>query len=68
MIDLQIKIARDYQEMSKLAADIIADFIKAKPSGVLGLATGSTPLGLYEELVERHQEVWISQGNYLQSR
>jgi len=56
VIDLQIKIARDYQEMSKLAADIIADFIKAKPSGVLGLATGSTPLGLYEELVERHQE------------
>lgn len=54
-MSLQIKIAKDYAEMSKLAADMIIELLEKKPSANLGLATGSTPIGLYEELVRRHQ-------------
>ena len=41
--------------MSRYAAEIIAGFIKSKPDCVLGLATGSTPIGTYKELVRMHQ-------------
>ena len=49
---MEIIIASDYDEMSRKAADVIAAQIQAKPDGVLGLATGSTPIGLYAQLVE----------------
>ncbi len=49
-------VTKDYNEMSAAAADIIADVVKAKPQCVLGLATGSTPIGLYKELVRRYNE------------
>lgn len=42
--------------MSRSAAQIVAATINSKPNAVLGLATGSTPLGLYKELVRMHQE------------
>lgn len=45
-------IAEDYQDMSRKAADVIAARVAEKPNCVLGLATGSTPIGLYECLVE----------------
>lgn len=45
-------IASDYSEMSRLAADRIEACLKAKPDCVLGLATGSTPIGLYACLVK----------------
>jgi glucosamine-6-phosphate deaminase len=48
--------ATNYQEMSCKAAQIIAATIVLKPDCVLGLATGSTPIGLYEELVRLYQE------------
>lgn len=41
----------DYNEMSKCGAQIIADGISANPKLVLGLATGSTPVGMYKELI-----------------
>ena len=44
--------AKDYEELSSLAADIIADVIKSKPNPVLGLATGSSPVGTYKRLIE----------------
>ena len=43
----------DYATMSRRAADIIAAQVLLKPDAVLGLATGSTPIGLYDVLVER---------------
>ncbi|HHV94668.1 MAG TPA: glucosamine-6-phosphate deaminase [Firmicutes bacterium] len=52
---MQVKIAKDYAEMSRLAADMVAQLLENKPDAVLGLATGSTPIGLYEELVRRHK-------------
>lgn len=44
-------VCRDYAEMSRLAADVFSDYVRENPKGVLGLATGSTPIGIYECLV-----------------
>ncbi len=46
----------DYEALSLHAAAIIANQVRNKPNSVLGLATGSTPLGCYKELVRQHQE------------
>ena len=47
-------IHKTYDEMSRAAADIVAKQLREKPDSVLGLATGSTPLGLYADLVRRY--------------
>lgn len=44
----------DYNEASKIAADIIAGIVKDNPKAILGLATGSTPIGTYAELVRMY--------------
>lgn len=49
---MEILIFDDYQALSKEAARIVAGRITRKPKLVLGLATGSTPLGMYEELIK----------------
>ena len=51
---MNIIIKEDYEQMSKCAAEIIAGYVKAKPDCVLGLATGSTPIGTYQELIKMH--------------
>ncbi len=43
---------KSYDELSTLAADIIAEVVKNKPNCVLGLATGSSPVGAYKKLAE----------------
>ncbi len=48
-------VTKDYEEMSLVAAGIIAQLVAEKPDCVLGLATGSTPIGLYKELVRRYE-------------
>ena len=48
-------ICDNYDEMSKLAADMYVQQLKDKPDSVLGLATGTTPIGLYNELIRRHK-------------
>jgi glucosamine-6-phosphate deaminase len=53
---IDIIIKDSYEQMSRFAAEIIANQIKLKPSSVLGLATGSTPLGTYRELIKMHRE------------
>ena len=45
-------VCKNYDEMSKCGADIVAAQVKAKPDSILGLATGSTPIGLYKRLRE----------------
>lgn len=45
---------KDYAELSRKAANIIAAQIIMKPDCVLGLATGSSPIGTYEQLVEKY--------------
>jgi len=51
-----IIIKKNYDELSKEAAKIIKEAILEKPNLVLGLATGSTPLGTYQELIQMHKE------------
>ncbi len=51
---MRIIRAKDYEEMSRRAADIIAAQVLLKPDCVLGLATGSSPVGTYQELVRRN--------------
>ncbi len=46
----------NYDSMSKEAARLVADRLRKKPNLVLGLATGSTPLGLYKELIRLHKD------------
>jgi len=45
-------IEKDYNEMSQRAANIFASAVSKNPSGAYGFATGSTPIGMYEELVK----------------
>jgi len=53
---MRVIIVKDYDRMSKLAAKFIADELRRKPALVLGLATGSTPIGMYQELIRMHKE------------
>lgn len=53
---IKILIVRGYDELSKRAAEIIANAIRNKPNLVLGLATGGTPVGCYRELARIHKE------------
>ena len=53
---MEVIISKTADEASALAADMIERRLMSKPNSVLGLATGSTPLGLYKELVKRHRE------------
>lgn len=52
---MRIIETKDYQEMSALAAELIGAQLLLKPRCVLGLATGSSPIGTYEKLVEAYQ-------------
>lgn len=60
---MQIIYTRDYRQMSRRAANIISAQVILKPDCVLGLATGSTPLGIYRQLVE-----WYHNGDINFSR
>ncbi len=52
---MEVIISKTYEEMSRAAAEMVAEVLNTKPDAVLGMATGSTPLGLYKELVRMHQ-------------
>lgn len=53
---MEVIIQETYDEMSRLAARMISHQLLRKPNTVLGLATGSTPLGTYQELIRMHRE------------
>lgn len=57
---MKIRICKDYEEVSKAAAEIVRERLAAHPDTVLGLATGSTPVGMYERLAKMCQEGRIS--------
>lgn len=52
---INVIICDTYDELSATAAEIVAGEIKKKPDFVLGLATGSSPVGLYTKLAEKNQ-------------
>ncbi|OQA92579.1 MAG: Glucosamine-6-phosphate deaminase 1 [Elusimicrobia bacterium ADurb.Bin231] len=53
---MKVFIRKNYDEMSRYAAEIIVDLIKTKPNCVIGLATGGTPIGTYRELADFHRK------------
>jgi len=52
---MEIMINGSYDQLSRRASELVAQALNSKPNAVLGLATGSSPLGLYRELVRLHQ-------------
>jgi len=60
MLRIHLIKAKDAAEVGRLAADIFQELINAKPDCVLGLATGSTPLPLYRELIQREKDGKLS--------
>lgn len=55
---MKILKAKDYEQMSRMAANILSAQVIMKPKCVLGLATGSTPIGAYEQLI-----AWYEKGD-----
>jgi glucosamine-6-phosphate deaminase len=53
---MKIYKVKDYEEMSRKAANIISAQIILKPDSVLGLATGSSPVGTYKVLIKRYEK------------
>ena len=53
---MRVFCCEDYADMSRKAANVISAQMINKPNSVLGLATGSTPIGTYECLVERYKQ------------
>ena len=53
---MKVIIAKDYDEMSRLAAEEMAKVVEVKPNAVLGLATGGTPVGMYKELIKMNKD------------
>ncbi len=49
---MKVIIAKNYEEMSELGNQVMREVVKNKPDAVLGLATGTTPLGLYKRMIE----------------
>ena len=52
---MKIYVTEDYQAMSRKAASLLAAHVILKPDCVLGLATGSTPIGMYKELIAGYE-------------
>ena len=53
---MKIILTNSYDELSRKAADIIEELVSSNGNAVLGLATGSTPVGTYRELIKRYLE------------
>ncbi len=60
---MKIIVTKDYETLSKKAAEIMISVVKENPNAVLGLATGSTPVGLYRLMVEDHKRNGTSYKN-----
>ena len=53
---MKVIICENYEEASQKAADIMLEVVKNKPTAILGLATGSTPVRMYELFREDHEK------------
>lgn len=53
---MRIYLTEDYNAMSRKAANVLSAQVALKPDSVLGLATGSTPIGAYKELIARYEK------------
>ena len=53
---MKIIITKNYEELSAKAAEIMLGVVKQNPKAILGLATGTTPLGMYSRMISDHKE------------
>jgi glucosamine-6-phosphate deaminase len=53
---MKIIVTENYEEMSRVAAELFAQTLKEKPEAVLGLATGDTPIGMYQGLIAMYEK------------
>jgi len=53
---MKVLIFNDYDQVSEAAADLFTEILVSNPKVVIGLATGSTPIGLYQGLIRRYNE------------
>lgn len=53
---MEVIVLKDYEEVSQKAFEVMKEIVVAKPNAVLGLATGSTPIGLYERMIKDHKD------------
>ena len=53
-------VCKDYDEMSKKAAEIMIDVVKNNPKATLGLATGSSPIGMYNYMAKAYENKEVS--------
>ena len=60
---MKIIVADNYLHLSEIAAGVIAKVVLEKPKAVLGLATGSSPIGTYKKLIDYYQNGLISFAN-----
>ena len=60
---MKVIVVENYQQIGQQGAQIIADVIRNNPNAVLGLATGTSPIGIYQNLVEMCQKDEISFAN-----
>ena len=60
---MKVIVVKDYEEMSLKAFEVMAEVVKNNPNAVLGLATGSTPIGLYKNMIKDHKENGTSYKN-----
>lgn len=57
---MQIIVVENYDEMSRRGAELLAAVVRENPTATLGLATGTTPIGAYRELIRRYEAGEIS--------
>lgn len=53
---MEVIVLKDYEAVSKKAFEVMKEVVANKEDAVLGLATGSTPIGLYENMIADHKE------------
>ena len=53
---MKLIITKDYEEMSRVTSELISEEIRENPNLVLGLATGGTPMGTYQRLIEFYKD------------
>ena len=60
---MEVIVLKNYDEVSKKAFEVMKEVVVNKPNAVLGLATGSSPIGLYENMIKDHKENGTSYAN-----
>lgn len=60
---MEIIVVENYEEVSKKAFEVMHEIVTSKPTAVLGMATGSSPIGLYKNMIKDHKENGTSYAN-----